>query len=260
MNEQNKVKGLLSSSTLKNIALVFMIIDNVFLKFPSIGPVWHLITRFVAPLFAYLMVDGFFHTRSRKKYCIRLWIAAILMQIGNILSYFLLQKKGIPDNIFLTLALGFSVIYLFELSKSATLINRILYILSGIILIIGATYISWNRIPLLFGCYILLEGGLTVFPFIITSYLFHYSRALQIICSFIISLYFFVTFGVAETIQMLGFYGLCMSSDWMIWQVSPFILLYNGQKGNSRLFGKYFFYIFYPLHLWIIAIAAYFIG
>ena len=110
----------LNRSQLKNIALVFMVLDNAWLRFStSFTSVAHLITRFVAPLFAWLMVDGFFHTKSRGRYCRRLWIAAILMQIGNVISFGLFGQKGITDNIFLTLAFGFTIIWLFELAKNA---------------------------------------------------------------------------------------------------------------------------------------------
>ncbi|HAJ74477.1 MAG TPA: conjugal transfer protein TraX, partial [Lachnospiraceae bacterium] len=65
----------LNRSQLKKIALIFMVLDNVWLRFStSFSSVAHLITRFVAPLFAWLMVDGFFHTKSRGRYCRRLWI------------------------------------------------------------------------------------------------------------------------------------------------------------------------------------------
>lgn len=103
---------ILNTNQLKYIALVFMAMDSAFFAFPGL-PNWiHLITRFVAPLFAYLTIEGFFHTRNRKRHLLRLWSAAILMQLGDFLSIFLLgQEHAIRDNIFLTLAVGYSVIY-----------------------------------------------------------------------------------------------------------------------------------------------------
>ena len=54
---------------------------------------------------------------------------------------------------------------------------------------------------------------------------------------------------VKETISRLMF-----NSDFLFILVVPFILLYNGKRGINNKFSKYLFYIFYPLHLWIIAI------
>ena len=34
----------------------------------------------------------------------------------------------------------------------------------------------------------------------------------------------------------------------------PFILLYNGERGPKTKFSKYFFYIFYTIHIWVIYI------
>ena len=103
----------LNRAQLKNIALVFMVLDNLWLRCPTVlNPIVHPITRFVSALFAWLMVDGFFHTKSKGKYCARLWIAAIIMQIGSVISYIVFNGDGIPDNIFLTLAFGFTIIWL----------------------------------------------------------------------------------------------------------------------------------------------------
>ncbi|MCL2052147.1 MAG: TraX family protein [Lachnospiraceae bacterium] len=30
------------------------------------------------------------------------------------------------------------------------------------------------------------------------------------------------------------------------------MFLYNGERGSESALAKYFFYVFYPLHLWII--------
>ncbi|RVU70996.1 MULTISPECIES: TraX family protein [Lactobacillus] len=39
--------------------------------------------------------------------------------------------------------------------------------------------------------------------------------------------------------------------------VIPLILLYNGQRGKKSWITKYFFYIIYPVHLWILMILHY---
>jgi len=62
----------LNTNQLKYIALFFMFLDSVFFAFLGFLPSWiHLITRFVAPLFAFFTVEGFYHTRNREKYMAR---------------------------------------------------------------------------------------------------------------------------------------------------------------------------------------------
>jgi len=45
---------------------------------------------------------------------------------------------------------------------------------------------------------------------------------------------------------------LMINSDFLFITVIPFILLYNGQRGLSLSFSEYLFYVFYPLHLWLL--------
>ena len=47
------------------------------------------------------------------------------------------------------------------------------------------------------------------------------------------------------------------NSDWLFITVLPFISLYNGERGPATKWSKYFFYIFYPAHLWLITCIAY---
>jgi len=55
-----------------------------------------------------------------------------------------------------------------------------------------------------------------------------------------------------QTLEMMLF-----NSDWLFVTVFPFMALYNGQRGKETSWSRYFFYIFYPAHLWIIALIAY---
>ncbi|WP_256210106.1 TraX family protein [Streptococcus gallolyticus] len=132
-----------------------MVFDNIYLRFAGLPSIIHLLTRFVAPLFAWLMVEGFFHTHSRKEYCKRLWIAAVLMQIGDFISLALLKENGISDNIFLTLAISFSVIWLIDTAKKAKGNKKILLNLGAVALAAVGMVIS--------------EGGLSIIPFVLSS-------------------------------------------------------------------------------------------
>lgn len=250
------MKFRLTRSQLKNIALVFMVLDNVWLRFStSFSSVAHLVTRFVAPLFAWLMVDGFFHTKSRGRYCRRLWIAAILMQIGNVISFAIFKEKGITDNIFLTLAFGFTIIWLFELAKTAEQRGKKVWLYVAVItltlLALALSIVLF--IPLPFGSYIMLEGGLQLIPFILFAYFFHDSKWKQATAIFVYSMVlFFTLYGGIEGYQ--GFDMFCVNSDWMTFLVIPFMFLYNGAEGKKSSFSKWFFYAFYPIHLWVIAL------
>lgn len=67
----------------KVIALIFMIIDHVH-TYLAVGPAWiSLLPRFVAPLFVYFLVEGFYHTRNWKKYFQRIFTFALVMLAGN---------------------------------------------------------------------------------------------------------------------------------------------------------------------------------
>ncbi len=101
--------------------MIFMLVDHLNMYFgPELHwPLWiNFLGRFVAPAFSFLLVEGYFHTRNKRRYLKRLLIGALVVGIGNIV-YDLLIKSYIgpfdhqpnyllflgPHNIFLTLAL-----------------------------------------------------------------------------------------------------------------------------------------------------------
>ncbi|MCB2354597.1 TraX family protein [Clostridium estertheticum] len=232
----------LNAFQLKNIALIAMIMDHLNTFFPLAFPFWfHPFSRFVAPLFVFLMVEGLFHTRNKLKYNIRLFGWAIFMQAGDfIISKILISKQvAVHNNIFMTLAVGLTVINLFEHSKKSKGFKKLgLIILAILIIPLG----------------VFTEGGIFMIPFTLITYFFREKRNRAIIGYVILCVFFFITSyapyaTVSETIDML-----MINSDFLFITVVPFIFLYNGERGLNTKFSKYFFYVFYPLHLWILAI------
>ena len=66
---------------LKYIAVAAMLCDHIALVFVGmnnpVGVAMRVFGRLTAPLMCYFLVEGFVHTRSKKKYGIRLFIFAI---------------------------------------------------------------------------------------------------------------------------------------------------------------------------------------
>lgn len=82
------------------------------------------------------------------------------------------------------------------------------------------------------------EWGSVVLPFMYIEYFLRERRA------FCLSGY-----ALTEVIAVLFPWG---EPFWFF--VFPFIFLYNGKRGPETRFSKNFFYLFYAVHLWVIAI------
>ena len=205
--------------------------------------IFHILTRCVAVWFAYGAVEGVLYTHDIKKYIYRLYGAAAIMFSGNILLGFLFASKKIliSNNIFLTLAIGVTIVA--ALKYIDTKSTR--YIVVAVNFVVG---------------FVIGEGGYLLLPFMIITY-YTYKNAklrniLYMILAAVICAIFFVPYDtVAATVKMLAY-----NSDFMFITVIPFLYLYNGEHGPYNKFSKYFFYVFYPAHLWILTIIAYFVS
>lgn len=193
---------LLSGSTLKIIAVISMLIDHAALVllywgilYPNqpivqgtriytiylIYNIMRKIGRIAFPIFCFLLIEGFIHTSSRKKYALRLFLFALISEI----PYDLACSDQIwnPDscNIFVTLLLGFLTIWLMSQFQNkyylqlpiAVLGCLIAYFINcdydykGLILIILLYFFRYDRIMQAFsGSISLLWEWPAVFAFI----------------------------------------------------------------------------------------------
>lgn len=262
-----RVKGL-TSYQLKWIAIVFMVVDHINSYFGmQLGlPSWvSWLGRFVAPLFVFLLVEGFKYTHSKYQYAKRLGIAAFVVAIGNII-YHLLTGNYIneynhqpnyylflgPHNIFLTLFLLFCLMWLLSTIKGKTLWKKGMLVAVALLLVMITIAFS--------------EGGLYLVPMLLLMYFFREKkeRGKLILGIFVYTLILFylaiLTYTQMPDYQSL-YQFLTFDNEFMMVTVIPFIILYNGKLGGTgRAFDKYFFYLFYPLHLWIIYLILSFIN
>lgn len=241
---------------IKLFMAILMVLDHIphipGLVPPALEGILHVLTRCVAPWFAYLTVEGFLHTRSRLRYNIRLFFWAAAMILGNLIYNHFGAPYGLTlnNNIFLTLALGVLMLNILVGDDPVTEMGRCfrsnrewtLRIL-GTVLVMVVSLFS--------------EGGILLLPFILITYLGRHRirlrNGLYLLLSIALFLLVFRPYATVEETLL----ALAAQSDFLFLSVLPVLSLYNGTRGPNTDGCKYFFYLFYPLHLWLIGILAF---
>ena len=179
----------------------------------------NVIGRIAFPIFAFTLNEGEVHTRSLKKYLLRLFIFAVSIQMPSILFGY-----DYPMNIFFTLFLGLLSIYIFNLKKMNVILK---------IILIGFILFFSQKFKLDYGIY----GILVIINFNIFR-----NNKFKILMNFLVlniyNVIFPKVFDLPDT-QLFSLISLV------------FIFMYNGEKGRSM---KYFFYLFYPIHFFILEV------
>lgn len=214
---------VINRNFLKIIAVIAMFLDHLGKIFLPDVLFLQVIGRISFPIFAFFIAEGYFYTKSRKKYFLTMLIFAILSQP---VYYFAFSKIGL--NILFTFAFSIILIYLLENIKRDKLIFSIYIIIYFIIFLMLDifNFISYEFVGI-------------VLPLIF--YFFRTSNLKYIIAT--IALAFLSIFSVPYQFA-------CIIAI-------PLLMLYNNKKGKYNL--KYFFYTFYPLHLLVFALIKLFI-
>ena len=106
----------MTSFTLKLIAMITMFIDHFGYAIMGQFSFFNLFGRLAFPIFAFQISEGFIHTKSVKKYLLRLIIFALISQIPfSLFTYYIAHSNPLTLNVFFTLAFGLVSIYIYDL-------------------------------------------------------------------------------------------------------------------------------------------------
>ena len=221
----------LSGSALKIIAIISMVIDHCAYFFMEQGtPMYEVMRcfgRISFPVFAFLIAEGFAHTRNRTRYFLTIFGFAVISEIP---WYFLNGSDG-THNVIFTLALGVAALSIFDRLCE----NRVLCLISLVLILLfaystGIDY-DWRGVLMIVLFYMLRRQ--TIEPWADRNTINYSSQAIrQIIFAFPLMMHYSIAGAVLASIA---------------------IFLYDGTRGNIKgAVAKYSFYAFYPLHFLIL--------
>lgn len=260
----------LSGFQLKYIALIAMVFDHIHYFFDYTGeiPIWFaMIGRLAAPLFLFSVIEGFIHTRNRKKYFLKIYVLAILMGLIQFGFYNFLHPLVRPDGFFPKNMMLSSFAILLVALQGIAWIQEKKY-LKGIPTLLFPLMLPWLMLLLYlsgqdkptFTLFINLlnytvlpthtsisDGGTWLLLTGIAMYLCHKNLKKEVLAFVSVSLVWAL---IAIVLSRPSFHDLMFKYiEWMEIFAAPLMLCYNGQRGKGS---KYLFYVFYPTHIYLL--------
>lgn len=214
----------LSGSALKVIAMISMVIDHIALYLMEQGTLLYetmrCIGRIAFPVFAFLIAEGFIHTRSRYRYFFTLLGFAVISEI----PWYLLNGADGTHNVMFTLALGVLLLAAIEkLNRHKILCTCTILLTALFVTWLGLDY-EWRGILIIVIFYMLQNRE--------NRHYLLFNRKMRLLLTFPLMIHY----------GIIGAMFACFV-----------IQFYHGIRGfiQSNIV-KYGFYAFYPIHLTVI--------
>lgn len=243
---------ILDSNQLKLIAIIAMTVDHIawamFEGYPTalLPLVMHIIGRLTCPIMCYFIAEGYHYTRNINKYTFRLFAFAFVSHFAYIFASndFVDFKSFIPfyygnflnqTSVMWSLAWGLLMLRIADSKRIKSIYKVLLVILICIITLPS----DWSCIAAL--CIMAIGTNRGDFRKQMSWMIFY------------VALYSLVYFFAIDKAYGILQMGVVLSI--------PVIAMYNGKRGKNpkiNKFMKWFFYIFYPLHLFVIGLINYF--
>ncbi|MBE6576748.1 MAG: conjugal transfer protein TraX [Ruminococcaceae bacterium] len=247
------MKKVLNANAIKIIAIIAMTIDHIaWMLFPGyptepLPLALHIIGRITCPVMCYFIAEGYHYTKDINKYTFRLFVFAIISHFPYVFASadFVDWRSFIPfyygsvlnqTSVMWSLAWG---LVMLRVVNSENIKNKTVKTLLIILICLVAFPSDWSCIAslciLAFGTN---RGNFKTQMLWMVIYVAMYS-----------TVYFFALDKVYGLMQMAVVLAI------------PILMLYNGRISSNRTVNKvmkWLFYIYYPLHLLIIALIQYF--
>ena len=237
MNALKRVR-ILNANALKFLAAAFMLVDHIGLIFFPQELLWRIVGRLSMPLFAFALSEGCRYTKNKTKHFFFLFALAVFCQI----VYYFFDDGNLYMSILVTFSLSVLTIYSLQFFKKTLFAEHTDSLDKGLSFALFATvvfcdYALCKTLTMDYGFWgIMLPVFASIFDFRgIPAPTF--LQKLDCLPARVFSLSLGLIF-LAFSFGGIEFYAFL---------AIPILLLYNGEKGKWKT--KYFFYIFYPLHL-----------
>lgn len=214
---------MLSGNVLKIIAAISMLIDHIgCLIFPDVK-ILRIVGRIAFPIFAYMIAQGCRYTKNKWRYFGMIFLMAVVFQV---------VYGFVSDSLYLSILVTFSlsILMIFSLQylkEEKTPVSALLF--SAVVL---AVYIL-NKVLTIdygfWGCMTPVFAALFYDVKKLDKNIVH--TAMTALCLILLG----IEYGGVQMYALMSV---------------PLLLIYSGKRGKLKM--KYFFYIFYPVHLVIL--------
>lgn len=263
----------ISGNLLKWIAILTMLIDHIGASIfrvymlmngspahiYSIYRILRTVGRISFPIFIFLLVEGFYYTRSRKRYALQMLLFSFLSEIPFDLAMYCTPFYFKSQNVFWTLLLGLVAICLMDWIKHRKVapsslwikyyIQALIFLAFALLAEVLKTDYGYVGVTAIVTMYIAREG----FHMQKMSQQGLVSRDLRYDGIDTQGLRYDTSDSIKIRLLRVVAFVLCSltlllstkSEIFSLFGVVP-IFFYNGTRGRQM---KYFFYLFYPVHL-----------
>jgi len=224
LTEEKRAFGL-SGNQLKILAIISMTCDHVGLHLLPQFPILRIIGRLAFPIFAYMIAEGCRYTKNRTRYFLTVFLSALVCQL-----VYLFVVQSLYQCILVTFSLSILLIYAGDYLQ-----NHLKNIWAWLLFVASMAAVAFfcEYLPgLLPNTDFSVDYGF--FGVLVPVWAFLGKSKFSSLVLLIVGL-----------VNMTVLYGGGL--QWYCFLALIPLALYNGQRGKWKM--KYFFYIYYPLHL-----------
>ena len=242
MNKEKRFE--ITSASLHIMAMIFMLCDHLWGTIVPGNDWLTCIGRISFPIFAFMIVEGYFHTSNLKKYAGRLFVFALISEIPFNLALGSRIFYPIHQNVLWSFLISLGLIHWNEKAKkSGKLWKR---------LVVGTVSVILGY----------LGGILTMVDFyhagVLTVLVFYFFRGRKwynYLGQFVTLWYINIEMlgGYSYMIDIMGKTYFFARQSFAMLALVP-IWLYSGRRGYHSKAFQYFCYWFYPVHLLVLGL------